>query len=282
MVAEVIRFHRKNEGFDYSVLPSRIRDRARQLALWIKNDSQKAAYSILRIGEYFIEMKGELEHGEFQEWVEEACEISITHAENYMNSYRRFGEAPQVITDLKLCQTVIFQLASTGTPTYIVEDVIDRANSGAKIKVEEVKKLKAIHNTLLNQVEAGDPIAKSELQQEVLGRARELAKSRDRELSENDIIDAAQEVAGQTIKLPEPKTKTKRDPISSTAYRELEESCQVLRKAVQERDSTIDELRESLKNEESRSRSLATQLELLMAENEQLKGGRTFEFLVRN
>jgi hypothetical protein len=122
------------EAFNYKTLPADVADCLRQHADKIR---QTAITAIIEIGNDLIEARQHLEHGQFIEWVETACDLTYRSAANYMSAARFAKDNVQRVAHLSA--GVIYKLAAKSTPPEVVSAVITSAMSGAVVTNAEVQ-----------------------------------------------------------------------------------------------------------------------------------------------
>ena len=127
--------------FSYGGLPIEIQNQASLAAERIKLRLKRTAEDIVEIGKDLIATKANLPHGDFLPWVKTEFGMDQKTAFNFISVAERFGDKSGIIPNLS--PTVLYLLASPSTSDEIIEQVIDLANSGNKITVAEVKRLKA-------------------------------------------------------------------------------------------------------------------------------------------
>ena len=87
-------------------------------------------------------VKAELPHGQFLPWIAAEFEMSEDTAQNFLRVYERFGEKPNnsVFT---FKPTVLYALSAPSTPDSVVQQAIEKAETGEKVTVVDVKDWKA-------------------------------------------------------------------------------------------------------------------------------------------
>lgn len=86
-------------------------------------------------------IKKDLPHGQFLPWIAAEFEMSDQTAQNFMNVCARFGS--QIPNYLEFKPTVLYALSAPSTPDEVVEKAIEKAESGGKVTVSDVKDWKA-------------------------------------------------------------------------------------------------------------------------------------------
>lgn len=86
-------------------------------------------------------VKTELPHGQFLPWIAAEFEMSHVTATQFMNVSERFGG--QILNNLTFKPTVLYALAAPSTPETVIDKAIEKAESGEKVTVSDVKDWKA-------------------------------------------------------------------------------------------------------------------------------------------
>jgi chromatin segregation and condensation protein Rec8/ScpA/Scc1 (kleisin family) len=84
-----------------------------------------------------MEVKQQLPHGRFENWVQAECGINIRTAENYIRAAQLAKDKNETVSLLP--PSLVYRLASKSAPTEIVEEVLDRAGKGEVIDPREVE-----------------------------------------------------------------------------------------------------------------------------------------------
>lgn len=182
-------------GFDYAMLPVDAALNARAAAERIKLRLKRTVEDIIEIGRELTAVKADLPHGHFLPWIAAEFEMSHVTATQFMNVSERFGG--QILNNLTFKPTVLYALAAPSTPETVIDKAIEKAESGEKVTVADVKDWKA------------------EIESEK--KAREIAERRSNEFSieSNDrrkkIIELESKVIELEKRKPEVITKTPDD-----------------------------------------------------------------------
>ncbi|HNW10786.1 MAG TPA: DUF3102 domain-containing protein [Candidatus Rifleibacterium sp.] len=129
----------QQEVFNYFALDADVALEARAAAERIKIRLRRTAEDIVEIGRELIEIKNRLTHGQFLPWVASEFQMSDRTANNFMRVATRFKS--EIIADFN--PTVLYQLAAPSTPDEVIEKATEKAESGEKVSVEDVKRWKA-------------------------------------------------------------------------------------------------------------------------------------------
>lgn len=128
-------------SFDYAALPVDAALNARAAAERIKLRLKRTVEDIIEIGRELTAVKEELPHGQFLPWIAAEFEMSKETAQNFLSVYERFGGKNVIITNLK--PTILYALSAPSTPDSVIEKAIEKAESGEKVTVADVKDWKA-------------------------------------------------------------------------------------------------------------------------------------------
>lgn len=128
-------------GFDYAALPVDAALNARAAAERIKLRLKRTVEDIIEIGRELTAVKAELPHGQFLPWIAAEFEMSKETAQNFLSVFERFGGKNVIITNLK--PTILYALAAPSTPDSVVNKALEKAESGVRVTVADVKDWKA-------------------------------------------------------------------------------------------------------------------------------------------
>lgn len=183
-------------GFDYAMLPVDAALNARAAAERIKLRLKRTVEDIIEIGRELTAVKADLPHGHFLPWIAAEFEMSQQTANNFTSVYERFGNGKLPIIS-NLNPTILYALSAPSTPESVIDKALEKAESGEKVTVADVKDWKA------------------EIESEK--KAREIAERRSNEFSieSNDrrkkIIELESKVIELEKRKPEVITKTPDD-----------------------------------------------------------------------
>ena len=140
-----------DENFEYSRLNKEIRTIVRQRTLEIKNLMRLTAENIINIGQKLTEVKEQLGHGNFQDWLRSEFEWSEQTARQFMQVYRwsRTIENKNFVFS-QLATSALYLLAAPSTPSQAREEVLDLVSEGEKISYSRVKNIVDRHKNLLD------------------------------------------------------------------------------------------------------------------------------------
>ena len=117
----------------------------------IKLRLKRTVEDIIEIGRELTAVKADLPHGQFLPWIEAEFEMSEWTARQFMHAAERFGDKSEIISDFK--PTILYALAAPSTPDSVVEKAMEKAETGAKITIADVKDWKAELDTAQQRCE---------------------------------------------------------------------------------------------------------------------------------
>ena len=122
--------------FDYNTLPTSLQSDLRAEAASIRAQTKTTVLTIIQSGHALIKVKGKLLHGQFSAWVESECGFSLRTAENYIKA-AEFAEGKTQYIAL-LPPASVYRLAAKSTPPEIVQEVIERIESGGRVSAKQI------------------------------------------------------------------------------------------------------------------------------------------------
>lgn len=94
---------------------------------------------VIEVGRRLIEVKERISHGLFLKWIEAEFDWGERTSQNMMATAVRFKS--EIIADLKIAPTALYELASPSIPDQAVREAIERAESGEKITASIAKEI---------------------------------------------------------------------------------------------------------------------------------------------
>lgn len=129
--------------FDYSVLSSESRIVVMQKTSEIKTLMRRAAQDIIDIGAKLIEVKDQLQHGEFGNWLKSEFNWDARQAQRMMNVADAFKN--DNLSDLKIGASALYLLAAPSTPDEARQEAIQKAEAGEVVTHAVAKAIVAQH-----------------------------------------------------------------------------------------------------------------------------------------
>lgn len=126
------------EEFDYGCVPEHA-DKLRRLAGVIEDGTKKLTQMAIVIGDAFLAAKAELDHGTFSKWCDAKTSYSPRQAEMYMNLAALFHRRDDDEDLCLLSVSAALELARPSVDEEVVTEILARARTGERLKVETVK-----------------------------------------------------------------------------------------------------------------------------------------------
>ncbi|MBV9385891.1 MAG: DUF3102 domain-containing protein [Chroococcidiopsidaceae cyanobacterium CP_BM_ER_R8_30] len=145
-------------NFDYTSLDIKTSQFVQQQTGEIRGLMKRTTQSIAEIGHRLIEVKSQLGHGRFGDWLAAEFEWSQDTASNFINVAKRFGQNPK-ISEFNIAASALYLLAAPSTPITVCSEVLSRAEAGEAITYKKARALKEKYATPLKQ-----PLSKSALE----------------------------------------------------------------------------------------------------------------------
>lgn len=150
-----------SSSFDYSALTSDkaqfVRQRTEEIVKLdrettdlLRNSFEQVSQNYVKLGQWIIEIKEELEHGQFKIWIETFFAGRERTAQNYMTVAR--NPKGETISALGIDRTINFFLSRPSTPEQAVLEVIDLVEKGEKVTVERTKKIIHKHKSFSKNI----------------------------------------------------------------------------------------------------------------------------------
>jgi DNA repair exonuclease SbcCD ATPase subunit len=230
--------------FDYSLLDEDKRVRVQVKTESIRVRLKRTAEDIIATGQDLIDVKKDLGHGLFQDWLKSEFDMSYPTANNFMNAAERFGDKTLNFRDLSV--SVLYLLAAPSTP----DTVIERVQSGEiPPTLEDIRKAKAE----LRQAKIAEAKAQADFQaaQQRLLNLQETSQSQIDDLTKQ-INDLEEEI--KTITTPE------------IEIREIEKEVvpQSISLKLEKLQKQLEQLKTERKQQEERIQKLNTDLSVVI------------------
>lgn len=130
-------------SFDYGTLDTDTAQFVQQATNEIKGLFKQTVKSVIGIGQWLLQVKERLVHGQWLSWLEAEFDWSDRTALNYMNVARQFK--PESIADLNIAVNALYLLASPSTPPEAREEALARAQTGERITASAAQELRDRH-----------------------------------------------------------------------------------------------------------------------------------------
>ena len=109
-----------------------------EIAERIRMRIRRTAEDIIAIGQDLTQVKGQLGHGKFLEWINSDLDMSERLAQNFMAVATWAEDKSAKIADLP--PSTLYLLAAPSTPKEVAEEVVAEAMTGEPPKTREVKR----------------------------------------------------------------------------------------------------------------------------------------------
>lgn len=106
-------------------------------AFEIRKLGKRVIEDIIKIGELLAESKATCGHGNWISWLNKEFGWTDQTARNFINVYEM--SKSKKFLDLDLPVSVLYQLAAPSTSLIVREEIIEKAKSGEKVTVKDVK-----------------------------------------------------------------------------------------------------------------------------------------------
>jgi hypothetical protein len=111
-------------SFDYTLLDEDKRVRIQVKTEAIKGRFKRTAEDIIAIGQDLIDVKNDLDHGEFEHWIQAEFDMNLRSAQRFMQVAERFRDKSKSDNLSSLSVSVIYELSSPSTPSVVADQVI--------------------------------------------------------------------------------------------------------------------------------------------------------------
>lgn len=133
----------KLQTFSYDTLPDTSKVIVQQRTSEIKTLMRKTASDIIEIGHKLIEVKEELQHGEFGKWLDSEFGWSYRTAKNFMNVADSFKSAN--FAEIDIAPSALYMLSEPSIPEIARSEAVERAEKGEQITHSTAKDIKKKH-----------------------------------------------------------------------------------------------------------------------------------------
>ena len=135
----------KPRTFDYSSVDNDLALFLMEKAQEIRRLTKRTTRDIINIGLYLIEVKAQLGHGNFLNWIDGEFGWGYTSSSRFMNVAHKFKFA--TVENLNIFPTALYELAAPSTPEPATEEVLGRARQGETITRKIVQEVKEKHQS---------------------------------------------------------------------------------------------------------------------------------------
>jgi hypothetical protein len=158
--------------FNYGILNLATRKVVQQRTIEIKSLLRRTAQDVIDIGEKLSEVKQELGHGQFVDWLRTEFDWSDSAARKFMQVHRKFKSVK--FTNLNIAISALYLLAADCTSEAARSEAVQRAEAGEVITRAKAKEIvqhheQAIDNLTVNIGAKNSPTSRVNLNQESVG-----------------------------------------------------------------------------------------------------------------
>lgn len=121
----------KHQDFDYKILDPKAQIIVKQKTAEIKRLIRQTAQDIIKVGQNLTEVKQQLKHGEFRNWLKTEFNWSISSATKFMQVSEQFKNVN--FTHFNFATSALYILAAPSTPENAREYAIQLASRGENI-----------------------------------------------------------------------------------------------------------------------------------------------------
>lgn len=128
-------------GFDYGTLEPKVADKVRDTVVRIKERVKKTVEDIIEVGKDLLNVRQQLEHGQFGTWLKAEFGWSERSAQNFMSVAEKFKSAK--FADLPIQPSAAYLLAAPSVPDEARQKAVEKAEAGEEITFVAAKQIVA-------------------------------------------------------------------------------------------------------------------------------------------
>lgn len=136
----------KQYNFNYEALDLNTQIRIKQKTSEIKVLIRQTARNIVEVGQKLSEVKQQLKHGEFRNWLKTEFNLSISSATKFMQVSEKFKNVN--FTHFNFSASALYTLAAPSTPDSAREYALQLASKGENITYSKAKQIANQHKKL--------------------------------------------------------------------------------------------------------------------------------------
>ncbi|OWY64661.1 hypothetical protein B7486_46075 [cyanobacterium TDX16] len=133
------------QSFDYTTLDAETRSVVQQHTSEIRILMRRTAQDIINIGQKLIEVKEQLEHGQFRNWLKVEFDWGVWTATKFMQVAEKFESVN--FTHLDIAASALYLLAAPSTPSEARTEALERATVGEAITRTSAKEIVTRHKS---------------------------------------------------------------------------------------------------------------------------------------
>ena len=133
------------QDFDYSTLDATTSQFVQQQTGEIRALMKRTAQDIIEVGQKLTQVKKQLGHGRFRDWLRSEFQWSVSAATRFMQVSERFQFIN--LSNLDLAPSALYELAAPSTPEAAREEALSRAKTGEAITHKAAQTIKQKYAT---------------------------------------------------------------------------------------------------------------------------------------
>ena len=126
--------------FGYEFLSPQKRTIVQQCTGEIKERLRRTARDVWEVGKKLVEVRSQLEHGQFESWLSAEFGWSRRTAYNFINVYKAFSDSSN-FAQLDIAASALYKLAAPSTPKSVRQEILDKAQKGEKITNKQINQV---------------------------------------------------------------------------------------------------------------------------------------------
>ena len=123
--------------FDYEILSAKQRTIVQDCTGAIKERLRRTAQDVWEVGQKLVEVRSQLEHGQFEVWLSAEFGWSRRTAYNFINVYEAFSDSTN-FAQLDIATSALYKLAAPSTPESVRHQFLDKAQKGEKVTHKQI------------------------------------------------------------------------------------------------------------------------------------------------
>ncbi len=137
------------QGFDYEILDQQTQISVKQKTYEIKSLIRQTAQDIVEVGQKLAEVKQQLKHGQFRNWLKSEFNWSISSATKFMQVSEKFKNVN--FTHFNFSTSALYILAAPSTPESARQYALDIASQGENITYSLAKLIVKHHKNSIEK-----------------------------------------------------------------------------------------------------------------------------------
>lgn len=178
-------------GFDYEILDQETQINVKQKTFEIKGLIRQTAQDIFKVGQKLSEVKSQLKHGQFRNWLKTEFNWSVSSATKFMQVSEQFKNVN--FTHFNFATSALYVLAAPSTPESARQHALELANRGENITYSLAKLIVKHHKESLGtdscsskQLDLTAKELNSQLKSPILDVAHEVVSDDEDKMEQSD------------------------------------------------------------------------------------------------